>query len=248
MVDFDVEVLVEVELWLWAEEGFELYFLEGELLLGQIGDYDFLGLAEVEDEGPGYSYQLAPHCLQGQSELLLDLLVRIDNLFLLGWQLPHLFFNHLEIFAKVFVVGVTGIEALILFVNVVYDFDVSEGFFVEIDVCDHTSMASEVFLTQLNEHLLVGFVGTDAALETEDCVRKVSEQTVAEGSQFSEVVREFVAEWSLLAPSVAIQLHVFLVILRNFDFVELDVLFVVQNEFFVAFLELFEVFDDVLEV
>ena len=92
-------------------------------------------------------------------------------LFFIG-KLCDLLFNSIKLFHQTFVVGLTGVEPFIFFIHVVDNFDVSEALLVKLDVSYHIFMRAEIFLTQFHQHLLMTFVGSNIALETEYAVRE----------------------------------------------------------------------------
>lgn len=109
-------------------------------------------------------------------------------------------------------------------------------------------MRPEVFFTQLHHHLLVTLVRSNVALETEDAVGEVSEQTVTQRGQLSKIITYLITERPLLAPNVAVELDVLLIILRNVNQILLDVLLILHNHFLVALFVPLEVFCYSLEV
>jgi len=96
----------------------------------------------------------------------------------------------------------------------------------------------EVFLAELEEDLLVRFVGSDESLEVEDGVGVVGEDVVAQSREFLEVIAEFFAEELMLAVHVSVELDVFVVVLGSGHVVGLNLVVVVDYCPVVAALDL----------
>ncbi len=109
-------------------------------------------------------------------------------------------------------------------------------------------MGPEVFLAELEEDLLVRFVGSDESLEVEDGVGVVGEDVVAQSREFLEVIAEFFAEELMLAVHVSVELDVFVVVLGSGHVVGLNLVVVVDYCPVVAALEALEIFANGLQV
>lgn len=125
-VDFHVEISLLLDLGLAAEEGLELYLLEGKLLLGQVGDHGLLHEAVIEHENLGHGDQLIPYCLQNHLKLVADLSVGVGDLSLFLIDLFQFFLNGLELLQQVLIGPFAGVESFDLLVHVIDEFHVGE--------------------------------------------------------------------------------------------------------------------------
>ena len=79
-VNRHTEVVFLLYLRLRSQESFQFYFLEGKLLLGEVGDHDFLHMAKVKEKGFAERYLLHAYGLYGDFKLPLDLFIGCDDL------------------------------------------------------------------------------------------------------------------------------------------------------------------------
>ena len=138
------------------QERVELYFLEGELLLRLVSDRYFEHVHVGSDSLLREANCLSGNRLDSRGHLLHHCLVRLRNHLLLLSQFLHLSLDRRQLFSQGLIGRLTSGVALCFLLGVVYQFYVSEGVLVGFDLIQHVFMRPVVFLTQLQQDLLVG--------------------------------------------------------------------------------------------
>ena len=109
-------------------------------------------------------------------------------------------------------------------------------------------MRPKIFLTQLSQYLLMSLIRSHISLKRQNTVIKVPEQTIAKSNEFSVIERHLLIEGFLLTPYISKQLHIFLIILRHTNLINLNILLILHQQFLVVVLESIKVFKNRLHM
>lgn len=94
----------------------------------------------------------------------------------------------------------------------------------------------------------MSLIGSDVILELQYSIGKVSEETITERIQLFDMIINFMIESFVLAPNIAVELDILLKILGSINLVDLDVLFIIDEDFLMSEFKGLEVFHDVVVV